>query len=186
MAISRSTATTQCLERLVSVLQDRLPTFLEAIQDEGLHLPAPNDGDYFLSGGYLAEQILNAPVAVLIDQFDTSRTEARLSGSGASQGRIVTLPIRIRLIFSVTAYDPLVRTGREQTKPEYLYHLSERYKGALMDCLYTYAKDGEAISDIDITSDYASVEQIRENLTGGCILELRITQDTEVPRPNYS
>ena len=186
MAISRSTATVQALERLVSVLQERLPTFLEAISDDGLSLLAPNSGDYYLSGGYVAEQILNQPVSVLIDQFERSRADTRLSGDGSKHNIMVTLPVRIRLIFSVTAYDPLVRIGREQTRPEYLYHLSERYKGALMDALYTHARDGETISELEITSDYASVEQIRETLTGGCILELRITQVTDVPSPQYT
>ena len=182
----RSTATVQCLERLVNVLQEHLPTFLESIADEGLRLMAPHSGDYHISGGYLADQILNGSVHVLIDQFERSRAETKLSGDGTTYGIIVTLPVRIRIVFASEAYDPLDRIGRDQTKPEFLYFLSERYKGGLMDALYTHARDGDTISELEITSDYASVEQIRDQMTGGCILELKITQVTHVPSPQYS
>jgi len=159
---------------------------LADIADEGLRLMAPHQEDYHISGGYTPDLILNGAVHVMVDQFERSRAETRLSGDGTTYGIIVTLPVRVRLIFSSEAYDPLDRIGRDQTKPEFSYFLSERYKGALMDTIYTHARDGDTISELEITSDYASVETIKDKMTGGCILELKITQVTHVPSPQYS
>jgi len=193
MTIARSIATVAALERIVSVLQARYPTALESIADDGLRLIAPGTADYHLPGGYLSSSVFNSPIAVIVQQSDRSRSSDPHSGDSGVWTQRVTMPVSVRVVFSCTAYDPLTRTGREQTHPEHLQHRAERYKGALIEVLQAHARDGESISDLVIRSDFASVTTLDSinggqggGLIGGCVLECEIQQFVSIPNAQYS
>ena len=68
MPVPKAQATVTALERLVKVMQEKLPGEIESIQDDGLGLLTPCMSDYFMPGGHITEQILHAPIAVIVTQ----------------------------------------------------------------------------------------------------------------------
>ena len=181
MPVPKAQATVTALERLVKVMQEKLPGEIESIQDDGLGLLTPCMSDYFMPGGHITEQILHAPIAVIVTQSAPSATLAFESGDGSEHALICELPVTIRLLFSADVFTPIDRIGREQTRAEYAAHASERYKGAIINTVSIYARDGISIDDIRLTSDLASVGTLESTLKGEAVTQWTITQECLVP-----
>lgn len=170
------------VERIVEVLQTKLGDIITTRADAGLVLATPDVDDYHLTGGYVSEQHVRAPIAVLVYQLGPARLDRYESGDGTEHRAQREAQIRVQLLFAADAFDPIDRIGRDQTQAEYLAHCAGRYVGCVIQAITAYAKDSTGVQDVRVIADDPEVFEVEGiGLRGQAVVDVEVIQEVQIP-----
>lgn len=182
MPIPKSTASKQALERLVEVMRAQLGAEITAIADSGLVMKTPGDTDYYITNQTISPVVGYGQIEVYVFQEGAFIPLTEPSGDGTILPMKGMLPVTVALRFRVGDADPkLTVQGKTQTLSELHYHLAERYKGALIECLCTYAPDDISICQIALESDESFVQELQGDAWGQAVIRVQLLQSVTLP-----
>lgn len=173
------------ISRLIDVLEAKLSDEILQASIPNLKLVYPEKKDYYNAGQYLENMLATSPVAVIVEQSNTDTLRDLASGDSTFHKGILTLPVAIRIIFSVDAYDTVDYEilDREYTQPEYLQLASEVYKDALINVIYKYSQEKCKVHHVQYVSGTTAVDQSSSGLMAVAFTEWIIETEVDIPMP---
>jgi len=185
-----STATTRGLARVIRVLQSTLSASCNAIKDAGLYLPAPEtDAYYWLRDTNGIDEILpNHNVAAFVYPAGPRAVIERRTGGPSTYSALTEIPIEVMLTFQVAPQSPIAAPGwdKQLTSDEMLILRCQRYAGAILESVLTYAINPDDVTDLDPVSETYELAALEIQTIGICRVNFNILQDVQIPRPLYT
>lgn len=175
-------------EHLVAALRSQLATILAdlAALNPGLALPAPADRAYYLgdvNDTLEVKQLANEPVSCHIWPASSRRLGATQS-AGLNQRSIASdFDVQIVILFLQALGEPVTSLGRTLNVIETLQLRADRYAGALIECVYKYARDAHNIHDVKLIEDTSTAVVAGEErkLFGVASVRFTISQQALIP-----
>lgn len=148
------------LERIITVLKAQYSTFLDDIKDTGLPLPAPGADAYYqdnLNNDFKSRLLVNENVKCFVWQASSRRLAGNVESQGlVERAQMTTLEVQLVLLFNLALSDPITYGGRTLNQMEVMQLRADRYSGAMIKCLYRYARDADSIHDIELVEEQAT------------------------------
>lgn len=153
VAISRQVA----IDRIIQVMQLEYADVLEAIRDENLHLPAPAHEGYYYVPQDPDDVLINRPVAVFVQPTTPRMLESAATGGMTGRSEIRKFRLSVTVIFKMAprkiGSNAVVRNGKTITDDEIMFLRAERYTGAMVEVIESFACGGDSIHGIELLSD---------------------------------
>jgi hypothetical protein len=181
------TARQRAIDRITAALQERLGQSLTLVTDPvALPLPIPGNDAYYCLGADWDDAITNRQQAVYV--YDSSPREVieRYSGGATTRGMLTRFNVNVVMMFKIAMHEPIVRNGKVMTKEDVLRLRAERYTGAIIHCLYRFARNSDAIHDIDLIDDQATIQQPADkHIIGLAVTRFSVSQKVTVPQADF-
>jgi len=189
MPIPISDSVDAFVNRIESVLQAQLPTYIGARSTATYPLPVPESHAYLVAKDRNLEQIsehLGNPDVFVLMMYGTSELEDA-SANDSDYNQVTVVHVMIILKRSVGVDLPTNSTGRTMLMTEWMEKRSEKYRGVLQDVLTKHTVDGTNINQIRLSrSGVSDPIQTDTGIYREAGVRIEITQQVSVNVPDFN
>lgn len=188
--IPKSQANRRALERIVSVLRQKLGEEVDTLNDTNNVIPVPINAAYHMLGTEedIQRILSGSGSACFVYPAAPTQSQDPRTGDGVQRGRLDISQYRIVILFKAPAgYNEIRFEDYPLTQTETVWRMADILRGGVIETLHKYLVNADHVHEVNVTSDLADIIVLNNSeQTGRAVIEVEVWQDVAVPMNTFS